>query len=67
MNKIKKIKRLLFNIDLKATMKYAKAYQKNKVDENIILFQSFDGSSVTGNVYYILKELYNDNYYDKYN
>lgn len=66
MNKIKKIKRLLFNIDLKATMKYAKAYQKNKVDENIILFQSFDGSSVTGNVYYILKELYNDNYYDKY-
>ena len=57
------LKKLLFNRSFRATLIYAKKYNKSKINEKEILFQAFDGSSITGNVYYILKEIYENKDY----
>ena len=44
----------------KARFIYTKYYEKLEIDENSVLLQSYEGSSISGNVYYILKELYNN-------
>lgn len=67
MEKIKKgIKRLLFDEYFKATFIYTKYYEKKKIRENEIICQSYDGTSISGNVFYMFKEIYNDEYYKKF-
>ena len=45
---------------------YTKYYEKLSVIPNTILLQSYDGSSISGNPYYILKELTCDSKYEKF-
>lgn len=61
-----KLTKKLTNKDFKANIMYTNFFEKTKIKENTILFQSYDGSSISGNVYYMLQEIYNDNYYDKF-
>ena len=63
---LKKIKKLLIDKNFKANYIYARYYEKSKIDENSMLFQSFDGTSISGNVYYMLLEMYKDEYYKKF-
>lgn len=58
-----KIKKIFTNENFKLNLKYTSIYEKTSIKENEILFQSYDGSSISGNVYYILKEIYYDKYY----
>lgn len=44
---------------------YTKYYEKLDVIPNTVLLQSYDGSSVSGNPYYILKELVHNSKYKK--
>lgn len=61
-----KVKKVFTNKDFKANLMYTSFFEKTKIKENTILFQSYDGSSISGNVYYMLQEIYNDNYYNKF-
>lgn len=45
---------------------YAKCYDNNKIIDNIIIFQSYAGDNFSGNPYYMLKELYNNEKYGKF-
>ena len=54
---IKTLKKVVFDNSFKATYIYTKYYEKNLIRDNEIVFQSFDGSSISGNVYYILLEI----------
>ena len=45
------------NINSKNRNLYTEYYEKLKIKENEVLLQSFGGKSISGNVYYILKEL----------
>lgn len=50
----------------RARFYFTKYYNKLAVDEKKILFQSYDGSSFTGNVFYIFKTILNDPEYNDY-
>lgn len=63
---IKTLKKVVFDNSFKATYIYTKYYEKNLIRDNEIVFQSFDGSSISGNVYYILLEICKDNHYSKF-
>lgn len=54
---LKKIKKYTTNQYVKAGFRFTKFYEKSEVSDNIILFQSYDGSSLSGNPYYILREM----------
>ena len=60
------IKKVIFDDSFRATFRYTKYYEKGKINNNDILFQSFDGSSISGNVYYLLLEIYKDKYYENF-
>lgn len=70
MRKIKRIfraiKKILFDSFIKATFIYTKYYDKLTINENEMIFQSFDGTSISGNVYYMLLEINKDTFYDNY-
>ena len=67
LKKIKRlIKRVLFSKYFRATFIYTKYYERQKIKENQIIYQSYDGTSISGNVFYMFKEMYNDNFYDNY-
>lgn len=63
---IRLVKRLLYSRFFRATFVFTRYYDKNKKLKNEILFQSYDGSSISGNVYYMLEEIYKDHFYDQY-
>ena len=50
----------------RARFYYTKFYETLEINENQILFQSYDGSSFTGNNFYIFKSIYNNPEYDKF-
>ncbi len=60
------IKKYFYNQSYKARFIYTKFYEKLKIKDNEILFQSYDGSSISGNVYYILLELCQSEEYQNY-
>lgn len=51
------------SIYYKAKFIYTKYHDKLPIEENTILFQSYDGSNISGNPYYILKEICSDSKY----
>lgn len=53
---LKKIKKYLTNTFIRATFMYTKYYENTKIKEEILI-QSYDGSSISGNPYYLLLEL----------
>lgn len=53
----KKIKRYLISNYKKSCFRFTKYYDKKNINENEILIQSYDGSSISGNPYYLLLEL----------
>ena len=68
MNNIKAVsrnaKKFLINSFYKAKFIYTKYYEKLSIKEDEVLLQSYDGSSISGNVYYILLELCNNKKYE---
>ena len=50
----------------RARFYYTKFYETLDINENQIVFQSYDGSSFTGNNYYIFKAIYNNSEYDDF-
>lgn len=62
----KAIKKLLFDDFIKANFIYTKYYEKLEVSEDTMIFQSFDGTSISGNVYYMLQETSQDTFYSAY-
>ncbi len=50
----------------RARFHYTKYYETLDINEKQIVFQSYDGSSFTGNVFYIFKAIYNNPEYDDY-
>ena len=52
---IKKLKTLRLN------RTYTKFYEKLKINQNIVLGQSYAGSNFSGNVYYLIEEIYKKN------
>ena len=66
MKNIKRIKRTIrryFKSDFfKARFTYTKYYENKKIQikNDEVLLQSYDGNSISGNVYYILLELCNN-------
>ena len=67
MEKIKKICNFLFKKSSNARITYTKYYEKMKIQENEALFQSYEGSSISGNVFYLLKEMCSRKEYDIFN
>lgn len=63
---IKNIKRYKNSQFTRARFIFSKYYEKEKIDEKSILFQSYDGASISGNPYYLLLEICNDCYYDEF-
>ena len=55
---LKNIKKFMKSSFYRAKFIYTICYQKLKLKENEIIIQSYDGDSISGNPYYILKELY---------
>lgn len=53
----KKLRKYITNQYFKANFRFAKYYENTDIKNNIIIFQSYDGSSLSGNPYYILKEM----------
>ena len=64
---IKRIEKNLNSNENKIRYYYTKCYEKNTIDNNIILVQSYAGDNFSGNPYYMLKELYNKKEYGKFN
>lgn len=62
----KRINKILHNKSLKCRFYYTKCYENKKIDNNIILLQSYGADNFSGNPYYILKELQSNNKYGNY-
>lgn len=62
----KNIKRFGKSSYFRARFYYTRCYETLEINEKQILFQSYDGSSFTGNVFYIFKAIYNNPEYDDY-
>ncbi len=62
----KNIKRFEKSSYFRARFYYTKFYETLALNEKQIVFQSYDGSSFTGNVFYIFKAIYNNPEYDDY-
>ena len=60
---LKNLKRYKNSKFTRARFIFSKYYDKLKIDKNSMLFQSYDGSSISGNPYYILLEVCSDPYY----
>lgn len=45
---------------------FTKYYETLSIEDDLVLIQSYDGSSISGNAYYLLKELCEDPQYSKY-
>ncbi len=63
---IKNIKKYKKSGFFRAKFIYTKFLEKLDIDENLILIQSYDGSSISGNPYYLLKELCENEQYKNY-
>lgn len=67
LNTIKKnLDRYIRRGDFRAKFTYTKYYEKLPIEEKLILIQSYDGSSISGNPYYLLKELCENPAYEEY-
>lgn len=64
--KNKKSVKKLKDRELLGTYFYTKYYEKINVCEDVMLFQSYGGDNFSGNPYYILKNLQNDQKYSEY-
>lgn len=62
----KNIKRFEKSSYFRARFYYTKCYDSLEINDNQILFQSYDGTSFTGNVFYIFKAICNNSQYDNY-
>ncbi|SHE99730.1 glycosyltransferase [Alkalibacter saccharofermentans] len=60
MKTTKKIVKKLFNKNYMLKPRYTTYMKKHKLDPNIILYQSYQGKSMTGNPYAVFKELLSD-------
>lgn len=60
---LKKVKKYLKIKSVKATFIFSRFYEKNRIKDEILI-QSYDGSSISGNPYYILKEICKEKEYD---
>lgn len=47
----------------RAIFKYTKYYDKLNIKSNVVIIQSYDGKNISGNPYYLLKELYQNKSY----
>lgn len=63
---IKSLKKYKNNSFFKAKFYFTKYYEKTTIKENYILIQSFNGSNIVGNPYYILLELCNNDCYSHF-
>lgn len=64
---LQRIIKVLKNKETRVRYYYARCYDKNKVIDNIAIFQSYRGDNFSGNPYYILKELYKNKEYGEFN
>ena len=62
----KNLRRFTKSHYFRARFYYTKFYETLPINENQIVFQSYDGSSFTGNNYYIFKAIYNNPEYDHF-
>ena len=62
----KNIKKYAKNDFFKARFIFTKYYENSHIHEKEILLQSYDGSSISGNVYYILLELCKNEQYKEF-
>lgn len=53
----KNLKKCKDSKTFRSKFSYTKYFEKLQINENEVLLQSYDGSSISGNVYYILEEL----------
>ena len=58
----KKIKKILRSKAIKASVWYTKYYEECSIEEKVLI-QSYDGSSISGNPYYLLLEMCNNTKY----
>lgn len=63
---IRNIKKYKTSEFFKAKFYFAEYYDKENINEKNILIQSYDGSSISGNPYYILMELCRNDKYAEY-
>lgn len=63
---VKNVKNFSKRLSYRAKFTYTKYYEKLPIDENSILIQSYNGSSISGNPYYLLKELCENEKYSNY-
>lgn len=63
---LRKLKQYTTNVQVKASFYYTKYYENQQLEKNEILIQSYDGSSISGNPYYLLLELCNNEQYKNF-
>ncbi len=63
---LRKLKQYITNAQIGASFCYAKYYEQQPIVEDEILIQSYDGSSISGNPYYLLLELCNNKKYENF-
>ena len=63
---IKKVCNKLKNKYYRARLHYLNYYRKLPIDEKLILLESQNGNTINGNIFYILKELTNNEKYKEY-
>lgn len=63
---LRKLKQYITNAQIKASFCYTKYYEQQPIIEDEILIQSYDGSSISGNPYYLLLELCRNKKYENF-
>ena len=61
----KNTKKIIKNGFFRAKFLYTKYYEKLEIEKDTVLIQSYDGSSISSNEYYILLELNSNQEYSK--
>lgn len=62
----KSFKKKFLNMDLHKKFIYAYYYKHRKVKENIVLFESFHGTTISDSPYYLMKEIIKDKKFKVY-
>lgn len=63
MNIFKGIKKYFTSDSFRAKISYTKYYEKLSINQEEVLLQSYEGSSISGNAYYLLKEICSNHKY----
>lgn len=62
----KNLKKCKESESFRAKFYYTKCFESLKINDDEVLLQAYDGSSISGNVYYILEELCKNEEYNNF-